>query len=71
MTAATFRAGAARLSLEPPLGLPMVGFVRQPWRGRAYGLPLEVTASCWSAAIGASSSAASTSRSCASARSTG
>jgi hypothetical protein len=40
----TFRAGAARLSLEPPLGLPMVGFVRQPWRGRAYGLPLDVTA---------------------------
>ena len=22
----TFRAGAARLSLEPPLGLPMVGY---------------------------------------------
>ena len=25
----TLRAGAARLSLEPPLGLPMVGFMRQ------------------------------------------
>ena len=41
---ATFRAGAARLALEPPLGLPMVGFVRQPWRGRGHGWPLEVTA---------------------------
>ncbi len=39
-----FRAGAARLALEPPLGLPMVGFVRQPWRGRGHGWPLEVTA---------------------------
>jgi len=35
---AMFRAGAARLSLEPPLGLPMVGFVRQPWRGRVYAV---------------------------------
>ena len=25
-----FRAGAACLSLGPPLGLPMIGFVRQP-----------------------------------------
>ena len=44
MTPADFRAGAAHLSIEPPLGLPMVGFVRQPWRGTGYGLPLEVTA---------------------------
>ena len=39
-----FRAGAAHLMLEPPLGLPMVGFVRQPWNARGYGLPLEVGA---------------------------
>lgn len=39
-----FRAGAASLSLEPPLGLPMVGFVRQPSNARGYGLPLEVGA---------------------------
>jgi hypothetical protein len=39
-----FRAGAVSLPLEPPLGLPMVGFVRQPWNARAYGLPLEVGA---------------------------
>ena len=38
------RAGTARLMLEPPLGLPMVGFVRQPWNARGYGLPLEVGA---------------------------
>jgi len=40
----TFRAGTARLLLEPPLGLPMVGFIRQPWNARGYGLPLEVGA---------------------------
>ena len=39
-----FRAGAASLTLEPPLGLPMVGFIRQPWNARGYGLPLEVGA---------------------------
>jgi neutral ceramidase len=39
-----FRAGAVSLPLEPPLGLPMVGFVRQPWNARGYGLPLEVGA---------------------------
>ena len=39
-----FRAGAASLPLAPPLGLPMVGFVRQPWNARGYGLPLEVGA---------------------------
>ena len=39
-----FRAGAASLRLEPPLGLPMVGFIRQPWNARGYGLPLEVGA---------------------------
>ena len=38
------RAGAASLPLEPPLGLPMVGFIRQPWNARGYGLPLEVGA---------------------------
>jgi hypothetical protein len=39
-----FRAGAASLALQPPLGLPMVGFIRQPWNARGYGLPLEVGA---------------------------
>ena len=39
-----FRAGAARVSLAPPLGLPMVGFVRQWQPASAYGLPLEATA---------------------------
>jgi neutral ceramidase len=39
-----FLAGAVSLPLEPPLGLPMVGFVRQPWNARGYGLPLEVGA---------------------------
>ena len=39
-----FRAGAASLALEPPLGLPMVGFVRQPWNANGYGLPLEAGA---------------------------
>ena len=39
-----FRAGAASLPLEPPLGLPMVGFVRQPWNANGYGLPLETGA---------------------------
>jgi neutral ceramidase len=39
-----FRAGAVSLPLVPPLGLPMVGFVRQPWNARGYGLPLEVGA---------------------------
>jgi hypothetical protein len=39
-----FRAGAASLRLEPPLGLPMVGFVRQPWNANGYGLPLEAGA---------------------------
>jgi len=38
------RAGTARLLLEPPLGLPMVGFIRQPWNAQGYGLPLEVGA---------------------------
>ena len=43
-TMTEFRAGAASLPLEPPLGLPMVGFIRQPWNARGYGLPLEVGA---------------------------
>ena len=39
-----FRAGAARVSIEPPLGLPMVGFVRQWQAASGYGMPLEATA---------------------------
>jgi hypothetical protein len=38
------RAGAARVSIEPPLGLDMVGFVRRHQPAQAYGLPLEATA---------------------------
>jgi hypothetical protein len=40
----TMLAGAARVSLEPPLGLPMVGFVRQWQAADGYGWPLEATA---------------------------
>jgi hypothetical protein len=40
----TFCAGAAALPLEPPLGLPMVGFIRQRHTARSYGIPLEATA---------------------------
>jgi hypothetical protein len=40
-----FRAGVASLPLEPPLNLPMVGFVRQRHGALGYGtLPLEVNA---------------------------
>ena len=39
-----FRAGAASLPLEPPLDLPMIGFVRQRQGSQGYGIPLEVTA---------------------------
>ena len=40
-----FRAGTARLSLEPPLGLPMVGFIRQSLPAMEYGRwPLETSA---------------------------
>jgi hypothetical protein len=40
-----FNAGAASIRLEPPLGLPMVGFIRQRQGATAYGeLPLEVSA---------------------------
>jgi hypothetical protein len=40
-----FRAGVASLPLEPPLNLPMVGFVRQRYGALGYGeLPLEVNA---------------------------
>ena len=39
-----FRAGSASLPLEPPLGLPMIGFVRQRFGALGYGLPLEVGA---------------------------
>jgi len=42
--AGALRAGAARTALEPPLGLPMLGFVRQPSTADGYGLPLEATA---------------------------
>lgn len=38
------QAGAAALSLEPPLGLPMVGFVRRYEHAQGYGSPLEATA---------------------------
>jgi neutral ceramidase len=41
---ASFRAGAASLPIVPPLGLPMIGFFRQPSGGTGYGWPLEVTA---------------------------
>jgi hypothetical protein len=40
----SLRAGAARVSLEPPLGLPMVGFVRQWQTATGYGFPLEASA---------------------------
>jgi neutral ceramidase len=40
----TFRAGAASLPLEPPLGLPMIGFIRQRYGALGYGIPLEVGA---------------------------
>ena len=39
----TFRAGAASIPLEPPLDLPMVGFVRQRTGSQGYGIPLETT----------------------------
>ena len=42
--AETFQAGAARTSIEPPLGLPMLGFVRRYQTATGYGFPLEVTA---------------------------
>src|SRR5437667_150510 len=40
----TFRAGAAALPLEPPLGLPMVGFIRQRYGAQGFGSPLETSA---------------------------
>ena len=39
-----FRAGAASLLLEPPLGLPMMGFIRQKHGATGFGIPLEVGA---------------------------
>ncbi len=39
-----FRAGGAARSLEPPVGLPMPGFVRNQEGGTGWGLPLEATA---------------------------
>jgi hypothetical protein len=38
------RAGAASVDIAPPLGLPMIGFVRRQEGATAYGLPLEATA---------------------------
>ena len=35
------RAGAASRGIEPPLGLPMLGFVRRQEGAATYGLPLE------------------------------
>lgn len=42
--AASFRAGAARLPVEPPLGLPMIGFVRRHQVADGSAGDLEVTA---------------------------
>ena len=39
-----FRAGAAHIELVPPLGLPMVGYVRQEYGAQGYGLSLEAGA---------------------------
>ena len=39
-----FRAGGAARSLEPPVGLPMPGFVRDQEGATGWGLPLETTA---------------------------
>lgn len=44
MEATSFRAGAARLPVEPPLGLPMIGFVRRHEPAQASAGDLEVTA---------------------------
>lgn len=44
-----FRAGAASMSLEPPLGLPMVGFVRRFQTANRSAGDLEVTASVFEA----------------------
>lgn len=44
MDAPAFSAGAARLPVEPPLGLPMIGFVRRHEPARASAGDLEVTA---------------------------
>jgi hypothetical protein len=38
------RAGAASLSIAPPLGLPMQGFIRRYQHAAGYGAPLEVSA---------------------------
>lgn len=38
------RAGAAHIQLIPPLGLPMIGFVRQEAGAQGYGIPLEAGA---------------------------
>src|ERR1700682_2794934 len=35
------RAGAASIGIEPPLGLPMLGFGRRQEGAATYGLPLE------------------------------
>ena len=44
-SSAAFLAGAASLPLDPPLGLPMIGFIRQAQGAAGYGeLPLEASA---------------------------
>ncbi len=44
MTGSPLHAGAAALDVRPPLGLPMMGFVRRQGGALGYGLPLEVSA---------------------------
>ena len=40
----TMQAGSATVGIAPPLGLPMIGFVRRQEGATAYGLPLEANA---------------------------
>ena len=40
----TMQAGSATIGIAPPLGLPMIGFVRRQEGATAYGLPLEANA---------------------------
>src|SRR5690606_34166388 len=42
-----FRTGAARVSIEPPLGLPMIGFVPRPEPANASDGMLEATAAAF------------------------
>ena len=43
----SFRAGAAATTVDPPLGLPLVGVVRRPDRARERLGRLEVTAAAF------------------------